>query len=326
MQKELAYTIAYSSKTHRVRPSLLTRLLTGSLLLGTFSVTTAQAAIDLKANQQPIHAPKNAEAIAQIPADFTFVTPGKFTVAIAALGSSPPLAFLADDNKTVVGSEPDIARLVADSLGLELNIVPTSWEDWPLGVASGKYDAAIINITVTKTRKEKFDFATYRIDSLGFYVKSTSKIQSIKEAKDIAGLKIIVGSGTNQEAVLLAWDKQNRANGLPAFQPVYVTDDAAANLSLQSGRSDAYFGPNVIGAYKAELTSKVKHVGTVNGGYPNVAHIAVTTRKGSGLVQPINTALNGVIKSGEYDKVLNRWGESIERIDRSEINPPGLGD
>jgi ABC-type amino acid transport substrate-binding protein len=49
---------------------------------------------------------------------------------------------------------------------LELNVVPTSWEDWPLGVASGKYDAAISNITVTKERKEKFDFATYRKDSL----------------------------------------------------------------------------------------------------------------------------------------------------------------
>ncbi|GKW22449.1 ABC transporter substrate-binding protein [Pectobacterium carotovorum subsp. carotovorum] len=326
MQKEIAHTTAHSVATPRVRPSLLTTLLTGSLLLGTLSATSVQAAIDLKANQQPLHAPKNAEAITQIPADFKFATPGKFTVAVAALGAAPPLALFAEDNKTLIGSEPDIARLVADSLGLELNIVSTSWEDWPLGVASGKYDAAITNVTVTKERKEKFDFATYRIDSLGFYVKSTSKIQSIKEAKDIAGLKIIVGSGTNQEAVLLEWDKQNRANGLPAFQPVYVTDDAAANLSLQSGRSDAYFGPNVIGAYKAELTGKVKHVGTVNGGYPNVAHIAVTTRKGSGLVQPINTALNGVIKSGEYDKVLNRWGESIERIDRSEINPPGLGD
>lgn len=87
--------------------------------------------------------------------------PGKFTVAIAGL-SQPPLTVFADDNKTLIGSEADIARLVADSLGLELNVVPTSWEDWPLGVTSGKYDAAISNITVTKARKEKFDFATYR--------------------------------------------------------------------------------------------------------------------------------------------------------------------
>ncbi len=72
---------------------------------------------------------------------------------MAAL-NSPPLTVFADDNKTLLGSEADIARLVAESLGLEVNVVPTSWEDWPLGVTSGKYDAAISNITVTKERKE----------------------------------------------------------------------------------------------------------------------------------------------------------------------------
>jgi ABC-type amino acid transport substrate-binding protein len=30
-----------------------------------------------------------------------------------------------------------------------------------LGIASGRYDVALINIAVTEKRKEKFDFATY---------------------------------------------------------------------------------------------------------------------------------------------------------------------
>ncbi|PLM41185.1 ABC transporter substrate-binding protein, partial [Klebsiella michiganensis] len=157
---------------------------------------------------------------------------------------SPPLTVFSDDNKTLLGSEVDIARLVADSLGLELNVVPTSWEDWPLGVASGKYDAAVSNITVTKERKEKFDFATYRKDSLGFYVKSTSPLSKIEKAEDIAGLRIIVGSGTNQEAILLAWSAENLKKGLKPFTPVYTKDDAAQTLALQSGRADAFFGPN----------------------------------------------------------------------------------
>ena len=37
-------------------------------------------------------------------------------------------------------------------------------------------------------------------------------------------------------------------------------------------------------------------------------------------------ALNGAIRGGQYDQVLNRWGESVERLAQSEINPPGLGD
>ncbi|MBP2167581.1 polar amino acid transport system substrate-binding protein [Erwinia toletana] len=281
--------------------------------------------VSVEANKVPVNTGKNPQAIASIPAAHRFAVPGKFTVAIAGL-NSPPLTLFSDDNKTLLGSEADIARLVADSLGLELNVVATSWEDWPLGVASGKYDAAITNVTVTKDRKEKFDFATYRKDSLGFYVKSTSKISAITKAEDIAGLRIIVGSGTNQEAILLAWDQANQAKGLKAFTPVYSKDDAAQTLALQSGRADAYFGPNVIGAWKAALTGQTRRVGSVDGGWPKAAHIAVTLKKGNGLVDPVNIALNGVIKNGSYDKVLNRWGEGIERLDHSEINPPGLGD
>lgn len=301
------------------------------LLLGLSGAASAEdvalngQAVSLAANKVPVNTPANPAAVAQIPAGHRFAVPGAFTVAVAAQ-NSPPLTVFSDDNKTLLGSEVDIARLVADSLGLRLNVVPTSWEDWPLGVASGKYDAAISNVTVTKDRKTRFDFATYRKDSLGFYVKTSSPITSLNKAEDIAGLRIIVGSGTNQEAILLAWDKANQAKGLKPFIPVYTKDDAAQTLALQSGRADAYFGPNVIGAWKAALTHQTRRVGSVDGGWPKAAHIAVTVKKDNGLVQPINTALNGVIKNGDYDKVLNRWGEGVERLDHSEINPPGLGD
>ncbi len=82
----------------------------------------------------------------------------------------------------------------------------------------------------------------------------------------------------------------------------------------------------MIGAWKAALNGKTRLVGSVDGGWPKAAHIAVTVKKGSGLAQPVSTALNGVIQNGAYQKVLDRWGEGVERIDHSEINPPGLGD
>ncbi|MDZ7280313.1 ABC transporter substrate-binding protein [Pantoea eucrina] len=301
------------------------------LLLTTAQTVQAEAvavngqSVSVEANRTPIHTAQNSAAIAQIPAGHVFAVPGSFTVAVAAL-NSPPLTLFSDDNRTLLGSEVDIARLVADSLGLKLNVVPTSWEDWPLGVASGKYDAAITNVTVTKARKARFDFATYRKDSLGFYVKTSSPIKTLTKAEDIAGLRIIVGSGTNQEAILLAWDKANQAKGLKAFTPIYAKDDAAQTLALQSGRADAYFGPNVIGAWKAALTHQTRLVGSVDGGWPKAAHIAVTVKKDNGLVEPISTALNGAMARGDYDKVLNRWGEGVERLTHSEINPAGLGD
>lgn len=275
--------------------------------------------IDLKANEQPVTVQRDAAAIAKIPPGYRFVEPGTLTVAISAL-NSPPLALLASDNRTRIGSDPDIARLLAQSLGLKLKLLPTAWEDWPLGITSGRYDVALVNIAVTEGRKEKFDFATYRADSLAFSVKSTSTIQSIHRAEDLSGRKVIVGSGTNQERILLRWNEENRAAGRQPAQPIYLTDDASGNLYIQSGRADVVFGPQSVAAYKAALNGTTKVVGLG----PKKAWVATTTKKGSGLVYALQAALDGAIARGEYQQVLARWGEDGEAVAQSQVNPPGI--
>jgi polar amino acid transport system substrate-binding protein len=290
------------------------------LVLAWFSsVAFAQGNIDLAANEQPLHTAKNPQAVSKIPADYRFVEPGTLTVAISAL-NSPPLALLASDNKTRIGSDPDIARLLADSLGLKLKLVPTAWEDWPLGITSGRYDVALVNIAVTEQRKTKFDFATYRADSLAFSVKSASEIQSISKPADVAGLRVIVGSGTNQERILLGWNEQNQREGLNPAQPIYLTDDASGNLYIQSGRADVMFGPQSVAAYKAALTGQTRVVGLG----PKKAYVATTTKKGNGLVYALQAALDAAIVQGEYQQVLARWGEQGEGVAASEVNPPGI--
>ncbi|SCC08628.1 polar amino acid transport system substrate-binding protein [Kosakonia oryzendophytica] len=287
------------------------------LLITTGSFAAGQ--IDLQANEQPISVQRDEAAIAKIPANYRFVEPGTLTVAISAL-NSPPLALLASDNRTRIGSDPDIARLLAQSLGLKLNLVPTAWEDWPLGITSGRYDVALVNIAVTEARKQKFDFATYRADSLAFSVKSSSAIPAIRSAQDLAGRKVIVGSGTNQERILLRWNEENRVAGRPPAQPIYLTDDASGNLYIQSGRADVVFGPQSVAAYKAALNGTTKVVGMG----PKKAWVATTTKKGNGLVYALQAALDGAIARGEYQQVLARWGEQGEGVERSLVNPPGI--
>src|SRR5690606_39320070 len=155
---------------------------------------------------------KNETAVTAVPPGFKFVAPGNLTVAVAPGG--PPLATYATDARTVVGADPEYASAVAESLGLQLELVPVAWIDWPLGLASGKYDAVISNVGVTEERKEKFDFSTYRQGLHGFFVKSDSPFTSIKEPKDAAGLRIIVAAGTTQERILVKWSEENVAAGL----------------------------------------------------------------------------------------------------------------
>ncbi|MDQ0799401.1 ABC transporter substrate-binding protein [Arthrobacter sp. SLBN-112] len=247
---------------------------------------------------------------------------GKLTV--VTTGGAAPLSLFATDNKTLIGSEVDIAYAVGEALGLDVEVLPVAWADWPLGIESSKYEAVLSNVTVTEARKEKFDFATYRNDLLGFYAKSDSGIGEVKEAKDVAGKRIIVGSGTNQEAILVRWDEENKKNGLAPVQFQYYDDDSASSLALQSGRADLTFGPNAAAAYKSAQDGKTKQVGTLNGGWPLTAQIAFTTEKGNGLAVAAQAALNHLIDDGTYAKILDRWGLSSEAVQKSELNPAGL--
>lgn len=307
------------------RPTTFMHLaFSGFLALSTLFAHQVRAAdLDLSPEQKDrVRAEKVEEAAKLISPSFKFVTPDTFTVAITA--DLLPFGAYASDGTTLVGSEPDLAQLIADSLGLKLKIVPVAWPDWPIGVISGRFDAAISNITVTEERKEKYDFSTYRNDLLGFYVAKDSKIKEISKPEDVAGLKVAVASGTNQEQILLRWIEANKAKGLADTQVLYFDDVAVLDVALQSGRIDAYFGPNATSAVKAAQNGKTRLVGTFSGGWPQVAEIAVTTKKGAGLADAITLALNTQIKNGNYAKSLARWSLSAEAIKESRTNPPGL--
>jgi polar amino acid transport system substrate-binding protein len=284
-------------------------------------VAVATAAFDTTVEQESrIRVEKDDAIAATLPEKWK--ESGKLVVGIGAF-DAPPLLLYADDETTLVGNELDIAYLVADTLGLEIDLQPTSWENLFLSVESGRYDVGFSNITVTEERKEKYDFASYRVDSLAFEAQAGSDIV-VNGAADIAGLTVAVGSGTNQEQILLAWDEENKAAGLEAADIQYYQNEADFLLALDSGRIDLYFGPAPSASYRHETTGKTKIVGVVPGGGSIPAQIAALTAKGNGLAAPIAAALNHVIQSGDYAKVLAKWGLTVEAIDTSEVNPPGL--
>jgi polar amino acid transport system substrate-binding protein len=284
---------------------------------------SAASRFNLTADQDRIRLDAVPEAVASLEAGgFEPIEAGKLTVVTSPYAA--PLGLYADDDTTLIGNEVDLAQLIADGLGLELNIQAAAWADWPLGIQSGKYDLILSNVTVTDERKELYDFASYRQDLLGFYVKADSQIDKIEEAADVAGLKVIVGSGTNQEKILQAWDEENIAAGLDPVEYLYFDDTASGALALKSGRADANFGPNATSAYAAAVDGETKLVGTVNGGWPLTADIAAATAKGNGLIESVGIVLNAAIEGGEYAEVLERWGLTSESLDATEINPPGL--
>ncbi|MEA4319398.1 ABC transporter substrate-binding protein, partial [Klebsiella pneumoniae] len=69
---------------------------------------SAYAALDLRANEQPLPVTRDPQAIAKIPPGYRFVEPGTLTVAISAL-NSPPRGRRARAHPPRLGWGPPIA-------------------------------------------------------------------------------------------------------------------------------------------------------------------------------------------------------------------------
>ncbi|MEU8893884.1 ABC transporter substrate-binding protein [Streptomyces sp. NPDC048442] len=254
---------------------------------------------------------------------------GRLVVGVGALPAGfPPLSFVGDDQKTLTGAEPDLARLVGAVLGLEVEVKNSTWENMFVGVDSGKVDVAFSNVTDTEERKRKYEFASYRQDNLAFEVPKKSTWNFNGDPRNLAGRTVAVSSGTNQERILLDWKAKLAKEGKP-LTVKYYQDLNATFLALASGRIDTYFGPNPALAYHVAQTAKTpnptRNAGKFSGAGESLQGlIAATAKKGSGLAEPIAAAINHLIKNGQYAKWLAAWNLANEAVPASRVNPPGL--
>lgn len=241
---------------------------------------------------------------------------------------SPPLGYVGTDQTTLTGSEPDLARLVAGVLGLEPKLNNATWENLFVGLDSGRTDIGFSNITDTEQRKLKYDFACYRKDDLGLETLATSTLTFNGDYQVLAGKKVGVGAGTNQEKILLEWQKKLQAEG-KTLDVEYYPDSNGFYLALASGRIDAYFAPNPSVSYhvtqSASTPTPTRSAGTFSGAGASLQGlICATSKKDSGLAKPVADAINYLIQNGQYTSWLASWNLADEAVTTSEVNPPGL--
>lgn len=281
---------------------------------GNTAATTAPGAITYNTSPQQdrIRSTKDEELAASVPEKIA--QDGKLTVATSA--GSIPLTFHATDNSTLIGTETDLAQLVADKLGLELDLKLTSWDNWPLQTDSGAVEVVFSNVGINSERIKKYDFSPYRAAYMGFE-SSKDFVGTVSGANDISGKKVSVGAGTNQEKILISWNEELAKAGKAPAELAYYSSDADTILALSSGRVDLNLAPYPTTVYREHTRNDTKVVGKINAGWPNETLVAATTKRGTQLAEPISLAINSLIAEGSYAKVLERWGLSEEAIKES---------
>ncbi|PTU01682.1 amino acid ABC transporter substrate-binding protein [Pseudomonas sp. HMWF031] len=112
----------------------------------------------------------------------------------------PPFSFLNEQNQ-LDGFDVDVAKAVAQRLGVKLKLETPSWDVIAAGRWSGRYDICVCSMTPSKARAEVFDFPVEYYQSPAVIVVN-AKDKDIATGKGLSGKKVGVISASTYEAYL----------------------------------------------------------------------------------------------------------------------------
>ena len=108
------------------------------------------------------------------------MTVNKGVLTMATNAYFPPYEYYQGED--IVGIDADIAKAVADKLGLELKIEDMEFDSIITAVQTGKADMGMAGMTVTDERLESVDFSSsYATGVQSVIVKADGPIQSIDD-------------------------------------------------------------------------------------------------------------------------------------------------
>ena len=154
--------------------------------------------------------------------------PYNWTQTTDANGAVP----IADSNDYAYGYDVMMAKLIAERLGYDLEIVKLDWDSLVPAVLSGTVDCAIAGQSITSDRLQMVDFTTpYYYASIICLVNEGSRYENATGVSDLAGATCTSQLGTIWYDVCLPQIPD--ANILPAQESA-----PAMLVALNSGRVD----------------------------------------------------------------------------------------
>ncbi len=256
------------------------------------------------------------KAVALLPQSYK--DKGELTVAMDL--HYPPTTFLADDNTTPIGLNPDIARLVAKKLGLKLKFVQASFDTIIPGIEGGRYDFTATSMSPTPERLKVLDMIDYFNGGLSVAVSAGNPLGLSND--NLCGKNIAVTKGSNAQLKHLPNISQwtCTSQGKPAINAITLPNVQEALTQLASKRIDGilYDTPALVWAQEQQPKAFTLLTPQVDTRTEHIVTVAV--KKGSPLTPALQAAVQSVLESPEYQKSLDNWGLSAGAIKEAKLN------
>lgn len=210
------------------------------------------------------------------------------TLVMATNAEFPPYEYY--EGEEVVGIDVDIAKAVAEELGMELKIEDMAFDSVIPAVSSGKADIALAGLTVTDERKENLNFTdTYAKATQVIIVKEDSAIAG---PDDLEGKKIGVQLGTTGD--LYASDIKD------AEVEQYNKGFEAVQATMQ-GKIDAV----IIDSEPAkEFVAEAEGLKILDEAFTEEEYAIGIAKDNDELLEKVNKALKTLKESGKLDEIV----------------------
>jgi polar amino acid transport system substrate-binding protein len=234
---------------------------------------------------------------------------------VAIPTNEPPTQYYREGTKEMTGVNPDVARLIGQAVGVNVDIQVANFDSIIPGMAAGRYDLTVSSMTPTTKRMEVLDFVDYMQIGNSIAVPEGNPL-GISDQQALCGKKVGLLTGSYQLTVNIPEyaDKCAEA-GKQSIQVGAYKDTQQAISALSSGREDAVLADSPILQFAAKHNPRVEIASTYD-----LLPVAVGISKDTGLVKATAAALDVVIKSDAYHAVLKSYGLESAAITGARVN------
>jgi len=215
-----------------------------------------------------------------------------------------PIEFFEEGTQNPQGLDIDLGNAMADELGVRTEFINTGFDGMIPALTAKRFDVILSAMTIDDKRLKQIDFVPYFNAGTDILVRAGNP-KNIKGIEDLSGLTAAVQSGTVQVGQLQAANDNLKAAGKPEINVLTFDQNPLAVEQLRTGRADGVLADAPVVLNDAnESDGELEALGLAI----EAAPYGIGIRKDStALKAAIEGALQAVIDSGDYEKILEKW-------------------
>jgi polar amino acid transport system substrate-binding protein len=240
------------------------------------------------------------------------------TIVIATNPNYAPITFKDPATNTLMGFDIDLGTAIAKELGVKIEWQEIAFAQMLPSLQTGRVDTVLAGMSDLPTRRDVADFVDYMTSGPQFYTIS-ALAGTIKTPEDLCGKSVGASRSTNWPAQMTEWSQANCvAKGKPAMNVVGTEGSVDARTQLKTERlQGAVQGNETLPYFQALEPNTYVLLGTA---FTQSLVGMPFAKSETGLRDAVKAAIERLQASGEYDKMLAKYGLQANKLTPISIN------